>query len=239
MRNYFFILVGFLFLTTYAFSQGRKPSKIIETTEKYWSVEESPEPSETLISYYDEKGNVVKSDEYIADSLVIINLATFDSLNKETSYTRLRADSSLISSVRWVYFPKGKGKTKILIYDENDEIFSKELEVRNKLNQVVLYKINYVQEKMKSVIHHEYDSLGREISYKSYDVKRLDFFIIHEYNAQGFSAVERMGMVPYGDDNLVYKYEYPNIDEHGSWTERLQFVEEELSEKTTRIISYY
>jgi hypothetical protein len=234
-----FILFTFLFIVNIALTQERKPSKVIQTTEKKWSVDEFPEPNETLISFYDEKGNVVKSEEYILDSLVIINLATFDSLNKETSYTRLKADSSVISSVRWIYKPKGKRKTKILIVDENNEIFSKEFEVRNELNQVVLYKINYVQEKLKSVIHYEYDSLGREISYKSYDGKRLDFFIIHEYNAQGFSAIERMGLVPYGDDNLVYNFEYPKVDEHGSWTERLQFVEEELSEKTTRIISYY
>jgi hypothetical protein len=236
-----FLFIGLGSFFTLVFSQEKDMVKLIERTEKFWSVdwsdEEGSEPPETNITYFNEVGLDTLSLIYSGDSLAQMTRTEYDSFDREKKFTRLTGEGQLISSVDFHYKQK-KNKTHILITDETGDVFSKEIEIRDAQGKVIEHRINYVQEKIRSVNKYEYDEQGREIGYFSYDGKRLDFFITQEYNEQGFVSMERMGVEPNGEDNLVSKFVYTKLDERGNWLEREEWQNDELIERTTREIFY-
>lgn len=214
--------------------------KVIETI-----VDDESEPVERVIRYFDENGNDTLTEEFEVDSLVLITKTKYDEMGRVSRFSRFSGNGSELSDVSFKYLKKGKRKTLILISEKDGDLFSKELEIVNEKGQVIEYRINYVQEKIKSINHHRYDDEGREIAYESYDGKRLDFFVLKEYTdlykdqtKQDIVISERIGLDPMGDDNLVYQYTYESFDANGNWQIRKTYTDRILIETLTKEIFY-
>lgn len=234
---YITIVAVFSFSNQLVFGQEKAIRKSIEITRQIFLDDDIQMAAITKVRLFDQNGNATLMEEYVHDSLVEIHKASYNSANRMTDFTRLDGNHEIRSSVHSEYKQKGKNKTLITIWDETGAIFSKEEEITNELGQIVLHKINYVKEKLKSVDKYQYDEKGREISYECFDGKQLDFFITNIYNDADLVIETRMG-VEYNDANLIYTYEYEGFDERNNWTIKKTFLRGELDETCERQLFY-
>ena len=214
---------------------------------------------DNIIQYYDSNNNIIKEVSFIPNTSGDVIFFYKNGLLIKKEYP----DEKYQSSIEWKY----DNKKNVIEYKNfyNNVVTHRNVSVYGKNNNL-LEKIYYHSNKKNSISKFEYDYKKRIVKIVTYDDKNFNNsdYVNHHFDKSGYiikteyirtdekKSNSFSSIIEYDDkknivkrssyDNknqlkgtTVYKYNY---DKRGNMIEKNKYVNEKLSEKTIRIITY-